>query len=76
MVGFPPGIARCRRLAGVFSLAMAIGLLVAACGPAPTAATGAATAHGTATPSSSASPPRQLNGRLRLRRYLLYAAAA
>jgi subtilase family serine protease len=35
---------------------MATGLLVAACGPAPTAATGAATAHGTATPSSSASP--------------------
>ena len=58
MVGFPPGIARCRRLAGVFSLAMAIGLLVAACSPTPTAATGAATAHGTATPSSSASPPR------------------
>jgi subtilase family serine protease len=39
---------------------MAIGLLVAACGPAPTAATGAATgaatAHGTSRPSSSASP--------------------
>jgi len=35
---------------------MATGLLVAACGPAPTAATGAATAHGTARPSSPASP--------------------
>jgi subtilase family serine protease len=58
MVGFRPGIARCRRLPGrVCSLAMAIGLLVAACGPAQTAATGAATAHGTAKPSSSASPP-------------------
>jgi len=58
MVGFRPGIARCRRLPGrVSSLAIAIGLLVAACGPAQTAATGAATAHGTAKPSSSASPP-------------------
>src|SRR6266849_4427933 len=58
MVGFRPGIARCRRLPGrVSSLAMAIGLLVAACSPAHTAATGAATAHGTARPSSSASPP-------------------
>jgi subtilase family serine protease len=35
---------------------MAIGLLVAACGPAPAAATGAGTAHGTARPSSSGSP--------------------
>src|SRR5207244_465253 len=58
MVGFDSGIARCRRLPGrVSSLAVAIGLLVAACGPAHTAATGAATAHGTARPSSSASPP-------------------
>jgi subtilase family serine protease len=57
MVGFRPDIAPCRRLPGrVSSLAMAIGLLVAACGPAQTAATGAA-AHGTAKPSSSASPP-------------------
>jgi subtilase family serine protease len=58
MVGFHPGIAWCRRLPGrVSGLSMAIGLLVAACGPAQTAATGAATAHGTARPSSSASPP-------------------
>ena len=58
MVGFRPGIARFRRLPGcVFSLAMAIGLLVAACSPAQTAATSTATAHGAATPSSSASPP-------------------
>ena len=58
MVGFRPGTARCRRLSGrVSGLAMAIGLLVAACGPAQTAATGAAAAHGTARPSSSASPP-------------------
>ena len=61
MVGFRKGIAWCRRLPGrVSGLAMAIGLLVAACGPAQTSATGtatgAATAHGTATPSSSASP--------------------
>jgi subtilase family serine protease len=61
MVGFRPGIARCRQLPGrVFSLAIATGLLVAACGPAHTAVTGAATstavAHGTAKPSSSASP--------------------
>src|SRR5260370_11630682 len=58
MVRFRSGIARCRRLPGrVSGLAMAIGLLVAACSPAHTAATGAATAHGTARPSSSASPP-------------------
>ena len=58
MVGFRPGIARCRRLPGrVSSLAMAIGLLVAACGPAQTAATGAAAAHGTARPSSASPPP-------------------
>jgi subtilase family serine protease len=58
MIGFRPGIARCRRLPGrVSSLAVATGLLVAACGPAHTAATGAATAHGTVKPSSSGSPP-------------------
>ena len=58
MVRFRPGIARCRRLPGrVSGLAIAIGLLVAACGPAQTSTTGAATTHGTATPSSSASPP-------------------
>ena len=57
MARFGPGIARCRQLPGCLcGLVMAIGLLVAACGPAPTAATGAATAHGTARPSSSASP--------------------
>ena len=48
MVGFRPGIARCRRLPGrVSGLAIATGLLVAACGPAQTASTGTATAHGT-----------------------------
>jgi subtilase family serine protease len=58
MVGFRPGMARCRRWPGrVSGLVMAIGLLAAACGPAHTAATGTATAHGTARPSSSASPP-------------------
>ena len=57
MARFGPGIVRCRQLPGCLcGLVMAIGLLVAACGPAPTAATGAATAHGTARPSSSASP--------------------
>src|SRR2546423_15709474 len=57
MVVFRPSIARCRRLPGrVSGLAIAIGLLVAACGHTHTAATGAATAHGTAQPSSSASP--------------------
>ena len=56
MVRFRTGIARCRRLPGrVSGLAIAIGLLVAACGPAQTAANSTATAHGTATPSSSAS---------------------
>jgi subtilase family serine protease len=58
MAGFRPGIARRRWLAGrVASLAIAIALLAAACGPAHTAATGAAPARGTAKPSSSASPP-------------------
>ena len=57
MAGFGPGIARCRQLPGCLcGLVMATGLLVAACGPAPTATTGAATARGTARPSSSASP--------------------
>ena len=57
MARFGPGIARCRLLPGCLcGLVMATGLLVAACGPAPTAATGAATAHGTARPSSPASP--------------------
>ena len=57
MVGFRPGIAGCRRLPGrVSGLAIAIGLLVAACAPAQTTSTGTASAHGTATPSSSASP--------------------
>jgi subtilase family serine protease len=60
MVEFPSGITRCRRLPGrVSGLAIATGLLVAACAPAQTAATGAAastaTAHGAAKPSSSAS---------------------
>src|SRR6266567_4422390 len=59
MVGFRPGIARCRRLPGrVSGLAIAIGLLVAACAPAQTNSTGTAAAHTTAKPSSSASPPR------------------
>ena len=55
MVGFRPGIARRRWLPGrVASLVITIGLLAAACGPVQTAATGAATAHGTAEPSPSA----------------------
>jgi subtilase family serine protease len=59
MVGFRPGIARRRRLPGrVYGLAIAIGLLVAACGPAQTTSTGMATAHRTATPSSASPPPR------------------
>jgi subtilase family serine protease len=58
MVGFRPGIARCHGLLGrVSGLVVAVGLLVAACGPAQTATTGAATAHRTAKASSSASPP-------------------
>jgi len=57
MTGFGPGIARCRPRRGCFGgLVIAIGLLVAGCGPAHTAATGAATAHGTAGPSPSARP--------------------
>ena len=58
MVGSRSSIALYRRLSGrVFGLAMGIGLLVAACGPAQTTTTGAATAHGTAKPSSP--PPDQ-----------------
>jgi subtilase family serine protease len=57
MVGFGPGIARHGWRPGrVASLAITIGLLAAACGPAQTAATGAATGRGTAHPSPSASP--------------------
>jgi len=67
MVGFRPGIARCHRLPGrVSGLAVAIGLLVAACSPAHTAATGGATgaptARGTAEPPSSVSPPPSSTG--------------
>jgi subtilase family serine protease len=40
----------------VSGLAVAVGLLVAACGPAQTAATGTPAAHGTARPSSPAGP--------------------
>jgi kumamolisin len=57
MVGFRPGIARCRRLPGrVSGLAMAMGLLVAACGPAHTASDAGPTAGATAGASSTASP--------------------
>ena len=57
MVRFRPRIAQCHRLPGrVSGLAIAIGLLAAACDPAHTAATGAATSRGTAQPPS-ASPP-------------------
>lgn len=57
MVGFRAGIARCRRLSGrVSGLAMAIGLLVAACGPAHTASDAGPTAGATAGASSTASP--------------------
>ena len=67
MVRFRPGITRCHRLPGrVSGLAMAIGLLVAACSPAHTAATGGATgaptARGTAEPLLSASPPPSSTG--------------
>ena len=56
MAGSRSSIALYRRLSGrVFGLAMGIGLLVAACGPAPTTTTGAATTQATAKPSS---PPR------------------
>jgi subtilase family serine protease len=54
MAGFRPGSARCHGLLGpVSGLAVAVALLVAACGPAQTAATGTPTAHGTARPSSA-----------------------
>jgi subtilase family serine protease len=54
MAAFRLGIAQCRRRPGpVFGLAMAAGLLVAACSPAPTVTTGAATARGTAPPPPS-----------------------
>jgi subtilase family serine protease len=57
MVGFHPGIARCHRLAGrVSGLVMAIGLLVAACGPGHTASDAGPTAGATAGASSTASP--------------------
>ena len=56
MAGSRSSIALYRRLSGrVFGLAMGIGLLVAACGPAPTTTTGAATTQGTA--SVAQSPP-------------------
>ena len=58
MVGFRPGITRRHGLLGsVSGLAMGAVLLVAACGPAQTSATGARTANGTAKPSTSARPP-------------------
>src|SRR4029077_7449547 len=51
MVRFRTGIARCRRLPGrVSGLAIAIGLLVAACGSAQTAPPSPPPAPGTATP--------------------------
>jgi subtilase family serine protease len=55
MVGFGPGMARWRRLPGRASaLATAIGLLVAACGPAHTASKAGPTARATAGASSAA----------------------
>src|SRR5258708_37511948 len=57
MAGFPPGTARCRRLPGrVSGLAVALGLLVAACGPAHTASDAGPTAGATAGASPAASP--------------------
>jgi subtilase family serine protease len=57
MVGFRPGIGRCHRLPGrVSGLAMAIGLLVAACGPAHTTSNAGPTTGATAGASSTASP--------------------
>src|SRR5260370_33414648 len=59
MVGFPPGIARCHRLPGrVSGLAMAIGLLVAGCGPAHPASNAGPTAGATAGTSSTTRPSR------------------
>jgi subtilase family serine protease len=57
MVGFRPSIARRHRLPGrVSGLAMAIGLLVAACGPAHTASDAGPTTAATAGAGSTASP--------------------
>ena len=57
MAGFRPGSARCHRLAGrVSGLAMAMGLLVAACGPGHTASDAGPTAAATAGASSTAGP--------------------
>ena len=57
MVGFRPGIARCHRLPGrVPGLALAIGLLVAGCGPAHTARDAGPAAGATAGASSAATP--------------------
>jgi len=57
MVGFRPGTARCHRLPGRASgLAIAIGLLVAACGPAHTASGPAHTASDPAHTASDARP--------------------
>jgi subtilase family serine protease len=57
MTGFRPDTARCRRLPGrVSGLAMAIGLLVVACGPAHTASDAGPAAGAAASASSAASP--------------------
>jgi len=57
MVGFRSGTARCRRLPGRASgLALAIGLLAAACSPAHPASDAGPTAGATAGASSTASP--------------------
>ena len=57
MVGFRPGTARCRRLPGrVSGLAIAIGLLAAACSPAHTASDAGPTTGATAGAGSTASP--------------------
>jgi subtilase family serine protease len=57
MVEFRPGTARSQGLPGrVSGLALAAGLLVAACSQGQTATTGTPTAHATAKQSSSASP--------------------
>jgi len=57
MVGFRPGTARCRRLPGrVSGLAIAIGLLAAACSPAHTASDAGPTTGATADAGSTASP--------------------
>src|SRR6516162_926209 len=57
MVGFRPGTARCRRLPGRASgLALAIGLLAAACSPAHTASDAGPTARATGGASPTAGP--------------------